>query len=520
MDQDPLEDRPIPEKTLIASDPGLAQSALNRIRRNTSRFDAGKLLTSLSLIGLVLYTTFFLYRAVVLIGYPYTADYGEPYLLNQATMISRMQSPYQPIELSPFVIANYTPLFPTVLAPFVKVFGAGYWYGRLLATLATLGTALVVGLLVFGATGHKTPSLLAALSLLSFYHYYEWGAYSRVDALAVFLVALGLLLVDKGCRIYIYLPFFVAAFFTRQTMLAGAVATLAILWTTERRSEARRFALSFVLCLAVVGLALNAVTRGQFFLHTVVYNANLFSVRDMFLYLLHLARYSGFYCAFGLAYFVFVLSEGRRSLAMYFLVFSFLAGLMCGKVGAAPNYWFEFIVALCWSLGLLWGECHEIQGRGGRVLHVVLASFLLLQIAANFHLPRTRYDYSQTPTRETRNNQATVLDYVKSVSGDVLCHDGALALLAGKEILYQPFEFSQLIYQGLWDENLILEPLAARRFDLLVLPFDLSAAGLHHERFTPGFIQTARANYETLRRINDSYLHTPVGRKVFVNSEP
>jgi len=479
--------------------------------------DAGQLLTLCVLTGLAVYAAFFLFRAVALIAYPYTADYGEPYIVNQARMISTLKWIYKPIQEPPFVIANYTPLFPTLLAPFVKVFGEAYWYGRLLSTLGCLATALTVGLLVFGATGRKMPSLLAALSLLSFYHYYEWGAYCRVDALAVAFVAVGLLLVDRGFPVCAYLPLFVAALFTRQTMIAAPLAVIAMLWSTERRSEARRFALGLVCCVGVIGLALNSLTQGEFLLHTVVYNANLFSIRDMFLYLLHLARYSGFYCAFGLTYFIFVVSEGRRSLALYFLIFSFLAGLMCGKVGAAPNYWFEFIVALCWTLGLLWAECHEVQGRGGRVLSVILPVFMLLQIVANFHVPHTRYDYSQTPTQESKAQQAMLLDYVKAVQGSVLCQDGGLNLLAGKEIPYQPFEFSQLLYQGIWDESPILDALVAKQFDLLVLPFDLSTANLSQERFTPGFIQTARDNYGLVKRVGTSFVHTPSKKNVFMD---
>ena len=67
------------------------------------------------------YAAFFVYHGIRVAVFPYDLDNGEAYLLNQADRIARGQSPYQPIEEPPYLIANYPPLYPALLALPVKL---------------------------------------------------------------------------------------------------------------------------------------------------------------------------------------------------------------------------------------------------------------------------------------------------------------------------------------------------------------------------------------------------------------
>jgi len=474
------------------------------------------ILTGCAVMGLVVYALCFLYRSCLLIGFPYEADYGEPFVLNQARMISQGQLPYLPIESPPYCISNYPPFYPMVLAPFVKVFGLSFWYGRLLSTLASVGAGIVIGLLVWGTTARKLPAFIAGLSYLSVYYVYDWGMLFRVDALAVFLSILGLLAIDRGFRMRVYLPLFILSFFTRQTMVAAPLTAFCFLWFNERRREARLFGTGFILCNVLVAAVLAMLTHGEFLRHTIIYNANPYELKTVLYFLLHMARYSAFFFALGAFYLFFMIGEQRRGLLFNFLIFSFLSGLLSGKVGSASNYWLEFMCALSWALGLSWAEWTEHPGKVGRALRILFPIMLLFQAFNNFHFPNTRYDYAQTPEKTWWVQDKTLFRYVQDSAGPVLCEDGTLPLFLGKEMLFQPFEIKQLIQAGLWNQAPLLESIDGQRFDFLILSSNIANVPSDTEFFTKEFYQTARANYVLSKQIGGSFIHVPLSRSVVI----
>ncbi|MEO1290873.1 MAG: hypothetical protein AAFV93_24300, partial [Chloroflexota bacterium] len=80
----------------------------------------------------------FLAYSYNLITFPYDYDQGEGFELVDTILFSQFEYPYQNTDEYPYYSSNYPPLYHVIAAPFVWVFGEGYWYGRLLSAISTL----------------------------------------------------------------------------------------------------------------------------------------------------------------------------------------------------------------------------------------------------------------------------------------------------------------------------------------------------------------------------------------------
>ena len=86
---------------------------------------------------------------------------------------------------------------------------------------------------------------------------------------------------------------------------------------------------------------------------------------------------------------------------------------------------------------------------------------------------------------------------LKKLHGKVLSENLALLMAAGKPVLYEPYEFTQLSYVGAWDETKITGPIRRREFSAIILNTNIHIIG-QSGRFTHNFILSMRHNYRLL----------------------
>ncbi|HEX5041560.1 MAG TPA: hypothetical protein VFV75_01580 [Candidatus Polarisedimenticolaceae bacterium] len=184
---------------------------------------------------------------------------------------------YDPVRWTrpPFVIVHYTPLYYGVTALVQRVgdFGSMFLAGRLVSTLATLGTAVLAAAMAYRLTRRTWAAAAAACFWLSFLFVAFWGTSQRVDGLAILLEAAGLLVLlrarEQGRSGYGALPWFWAAWTAKQVMVVGLLAAVASLWGIDRRRCLRFGAVGLGVLLALFGLAV-AATGGAFWTATVL----------------------------------------------------------------------------------------------------------------------------------------------------------------------------------------------------------------------------------------------------------
>jgi hypothetical protein len=157
----------------------------------------GRLLVAAALAGLL----WALGRALVLfaehgraaVAFPFTLNYGEGPLLEQAARLAHGENIYRAdLTTPPYTITNYPPLYVLAQAPLVRAYGPEFWYGRLISLISTAVAALFLGLTARALTRSWIAGLVAGGLLLAVPYLLHWSALARIDSLALALSWAGL----------------------------------------------------------------------------------------------------------------------------------------------------------------------------------------------------------------------------------------------------------------------------------------------------------------------------------------
>ena len=211
---------------------------------------------------------------------PYTLNYGEGPLLDQAVRLARGENIYQAdLSTPPYTITNYPPLYVLAQVPFVQQFGAAFWYGRLISLISIALAALFLGLTVQAITQDGLAGLAAGLTLPAIPYIYYWSALARIDSLALALSLAGLWVIVRGYRrrwgLILAVLLLTAAAYTRQTyLLAAPLAGFVYVWGRgERFGRWRSRVLLGCVVLGLFAVVLVA-TQGGIFFHIITANVN------------------------------------------------------------------------------------------------------------------------------------------------------------------------------------------------------------------------------------------------------
>ncbi|MEW6235751.1 MAG: hypothetical protein AB1656_10230 [Candidatus Omnitrophota bacterium] len=474
-------------------------------------------LTWLVLGWCALYACLFLYHGARIILYPYDLDNSEAFLVYQGERLAHGQFLYRSLAEPPYLVDNYPPLYPLLMAAGFYFTGTNFHWPRFLSLAATILTAGILSLWTYKQTRNAKASVFAGLVYLSFYHVYDWCAYARVDAVGCVLAAAGLLIFEKSRSWRAALPWLLAALITRQTLFAAPLAVGASLYCSNRRD-----ALRYLTALAGAGGLLFALlilaSRGGAFYHLILYNANAFRMSDVKYYLWHWVT---FYTVWGCAPLAILfwrrcsndLEGGGHPLLFWFVLFSIGEAALCGKIGSAPNYLLSLAAAAAVSAGIVYGAFERLADEPSpqNVHRAPLIFFLcacVFQLGQTWHWPHSKNDFSYTPTQQDAQAGRMVERELAGLEGPVLSDLAGAALMAGHPPVYEPFICTQLSLQGYWDQELLLKRIRNKEFVRAVMWFDLQDRW-DGERFTPEMIETLRSHYALERHVGKYYIYAP-----------
>jgi hypothetical protein len=186
-------------------------------------------------------------------------------------------------------------------------------------------------------------------------------------------------------------------------------------------------------------------------------------------------------------------------------VLSAVIAVTVGKIGSNMNYFFELIAASCIATGL---ALHRLRSefKDESVFTSVTAGALLVQLVLFLHAP---FLTRPTPTKYDRECARKVSAAIQNTTGDIIAEDAGLLLAGGKQVLFQPFELTQLSNQGLWDQSEFVNDIRGCRFPLVILSFD-AHCDIDHERLTVQMAEALRDNYRQDTVIGEYHFHVPV----------
>lgn len=459
-------------------------------------------------------------RARLAIVFPYQLDGEEGFILNQALLIADGVSIYQPIDRYPFIVGNYTPLYPALLSILSNSPRLLLTKGRLISLACVVGIMALLFFLVMVITHNLPLALLAPFIFLVTYDNYEWIAYSRVDYLAVCLSAFGLgfSLFSIKHR-FLFLPailMFFLAFFTKQIQIAAPVAVFIWLLLQRRFGQAFMFAIPLLLAIIACFSLLMVATQSEIYRHLVIYNLNIFSFWQLKRLLLHFWFFNKFMLLLAGG---FLIIEGAKLLiptirsafksgaeinlvTFYFIITIItLAGL--GKEGAATNYFIEPEFALALFVAIKSAAIYQLAIRHTKLFFsLLLVIILLLFCAHTYNLNRLKPALfsHHNPDFNDLAKANEVIRIVQAHPGDILSEYPIFNLLANRPVLFQPFIMSALAKQHLWDMTPFITDLEHHRFSLIITTTDLFKEEFYF-RWAPQIIQTIRQHYELYQQI-------------------
>lgn len=482
------------------------------------------------------YTVRFLPANLAIVRYPYQMEFGEGLVLSLTERLKMGDDIYQPIEASSIVVSNYPPAYYYLVSSvFGGLAGGSLKGGRLLSFLSTIAISIIIALLVLRTTGSGLsgpakvagPAIAAFLFLNSVYSQ-RWGALMRVDMLAVALAVAGVYVfirqIDSGWRVFLSIPLFLLAAYTKQSSLtAPAACSLALILVRPRLA----FAFIATLIILVFGLYFASVWLfgSHFLAHTVWANVAPPELRMGLSSILQHVRVYPLPVIVSLVVTVGLFGRdcarltgfrrGRRSvpgsisatwprdvLSVYWAV-AIVAILAGTRVGSSTNFRIELMAVEAGIVGLVVSEL--LRGRIPKKLSpgahtwaamgpVVLGLALVLQV-----LWPAAWIGPRPPSDSLRERTGRVLDLVAATEGPVLSEDLTLLVLAGKPVEYEPFMSTQLAARGTVQHN-ITERVQNGEFSLIVLEFDLDdvPSWRYRERFSPEVVSAARTHYALL----------------------
>ncbi|MCC6801627.1 MAG: hypothetical protein IT319_01985 [Anaerolineae bacterium] len=426
----------------------------------------------------------FAQRIPLMLDDPYTLNYGEGPLLDQAVRLARGEDIYRAdLSTPPYTITNYPPLYVMAQVPFVNHFGAALWYGRLISLISAGAAALFLGLTVQTVTKDWLAGLAAGLTLPAIPYIFYWSSLARIDCLALALSMAGLWVIARwyqhGWGIILAALLLTAAAYTRQTyLLAAPLAAVGWLWGRRERFGALAFAVLVGCFVLGIFAVLMVATRGGIFFHVITANVNALDTTLIQHYVDELIQHLPILLAGGALYLVLGAIWGRRAwwLIAPYTVGGALVALTISKVGSDVNYLFELSAGVCFAAG---GLIALVR----RWFPLRAAALVVLALAVSMATDLTTRHYEPL-LRDRAEDQGTLgelIAVIRSTDAPILAdEDTALLVLNGKPILIQPFEMSQLALAGLWDQQPFLDALARGDYPVILL-YQLSRS----ERWTP-----------------------------------
>lgn len=456
--------------------------------------------------------------AANLLGFPYDYDQGEGFEVHDSVLFSRLQLPYRDTEAYPFYASNYPPLFHVMAAPFARLFGPAYWYGRLLGFLGSLLAAAAVGFAVYrDGSQHRLVAALSGLAFLSSNFVYHIGPLFRQHMMMVTFEVLAVVLLSRAFPkrdkrgIASALLLLICAGYTKQ--LAAISALAAVAWMFLRGpARALRWTLGFGLAGGAIFAALNLASDGQWWIQAIVANVNDFDRQQATGLFVLWFKLHGFLLIPAVLLLIYETYFDRLSLySIWFVAAALLGGIASGAWGAGDSYFVTSVAALCILSGLFFSrilggslslprQLRFLPRSALCAASLVLIPLLYLGYArATLKLPtdghfagiaaalgvdgNVRSDFYDSATfqvggyahigyfltDEDRAAGDRIVELIEATDGPVLSEEAGFTMAAGRDVVGNPTQLRNLDLAGHFEGDRLIAMIEGQEFGLVIL---------------------------------------------------
>ncbi|MGI8586841.1 MAG: glycosyltransferase family 39 protein [Chloroflexia bacterium] len=479
-----------------------------------------------------------------LFNWPFQHDESESMIVSETLLLDHGTNIYANLTPQQFIAAPYPPLYYLLNWPFIHLLGPTFKAGRAITIAATSGAGLLIYALGLRLMRDPLAALLAALTWAALDMVAFWGSLVKPDMLSVTFGLAGLLWVIRAAEarwpLWGALPFFWAAFYSKQTAIAAGVAACAWLLLRNRRTGVA-FAAAYAAGAAVGYLLLDWLTAGGYFYHE-------FTLHDLpwdsDRFLLRLTDWFSTYWPLllpgvvGIAVSLIsrrpspppptvipsastvILSAAKNlgSAPTVILIAAYLAmGIVvssgAGTLGGNHNHLLDLTAACCIGVAPAVALLRRAGRPAARLLGAVAVLAVCTQVPELYRIPHWLGHDLRLPTALRAEGMANVAQYTSNTPGAVYSTDLSLLLATGKWLphLWTTDPYTQTHAAGYrrWDESALLQAVRERRFALVVVPYSLEDPALDATGdLSPNMVKALQESYRLDQR-NVLYIYKP-----------
>ncbi|KAB1072727.1 hypothetical protein [Methylobacterium planeticum] len=473
--------------------------------------------------------------AVAVLPYPYEFNYGEGIVWQQLrTMLDGRA--YAPLTAFPAIVYHYPPVYYLTSGAFAHGLDVDALVaGRLVSLLATLASAVLVGILTRDAIGRgesravrRACAGLAGLSCFVAAPVVNWAPLMRVDMLACAFSLAGLVLAVRALErprlVEAAALAFVLAVYTKQVSIAAPAAAFLVLYRV-RPERAWRLLAGCVAMGSAALVILCALTDGGFVRHVFLYNVNRIDPQRI-LYVPLLIGQQVFLVAAAVLGATRTWPQFRNAwaardgagregtallLAGTYLAIKTLLLPMVIKVGSAENYFTEwsYAVAVFVGLGLRPAVATALHRTGAsRARPGPILVFLVLAGLPAQAILAPRWDARIAAAQAETDAKDRLTSLIRAADRPVISDDMTLPIRAGRDVLWEPAIAAELAHTGLYDEAAFVAMVRAGAFGFFATTGQRGDP-LFDQRYNPPVAEAMDAAYPVKRQVGSLTVHLP-----------
>jgi hypothetical protein len=315
------------------------------------------------------------------------------------------------------------------------------------------------------------------------------------------------------------LPLFLAAFFTKQTAIAAAVAGTAWLLVIRPR-VGLAFGAAYVAGALVPSVLLNLWTDGGYYYH-------MFTIHDLPWFAGRTVEYvSQFFTTYWAILVPGVLAIlavgavwlasrlGKQSpdspwalsgqaglLLLFYLGMAAVSAIGTGTHGGNHNHLLELGAACGIGLGVGVALVRRVRSWQVKAAFAAVGVLILLQLPGLFSTPEWLKLEFGLLAPDKLEGMTNIAQYVTNESGQAYSDNVGLLLVAGKRLwTTDPFTQTHATSFGRWDQSKLLEAFLRKEFSQVILRIDVFDEAAGSGDVSPEILQVVRDNYKLDQR--------------------
>ncbi len=422
--------------------------------------------------------------------YPYDVDYSEGFILTPSIRLLNRKNLYQDVNISPFSIINYTPIFFFVNSFTMILFGENLFSAKLISFISSIAIGYLIYLIVYKQSKKKFISIVSSLIFFSSFVTFFAGPLAKVDLLAALFSILGIYFIGqhkKRKNFFLAIIFFILSVFTKQTFIAAPIASFIYL-LTEDRKKGLRFLSFFVLSTLVISFLINTLSQGQFFLHLIKYSVGVLTFDYNLFNYLFLANL----IILCVAIFYFF-RKPKTLLSLYFVLSLIIVIIELMRAGGSIYYFFELTIITSILTGLLLNDFRSNPDRKFFLIFIIFLQ-LILFIQADSRILLFIFKPNDYPPLVNQVTDGRISTYVKNSTGNVLVEHATFARLNGKKIPPEPSSVYELEKNNILDSSEVMKFYENQDYSLIIYYSRLN--------LVQGLRDYIEKNYELIDKLN------------------